>query len=94
MHREDDPIRRDEGRSGAARPEQVDEGFGQGFDREPDTPAEREESDFARGQRSGTDLAGEDRGDFAEGVDANPDTPEEEHQGTFAEGLDRDTRSP
>jgi hypothetical protein len=65
-----------------ARPEQKDEGFATGSEREPKTPDEELGPDFARG------LAETDpnkHGRFSTGGEQLPETPDKEREGSFGD---------
>ena len=73
-----------------ARPEQQDENFATGAKREPDTPEEELEPNFARGL-SETDP--DKRGRFSTGEEQEPDSPENEVERRFSEGIERSPTS-
>ena len=76
-----------------ASPEQVDEGFEQGYDQKRDTPEEELEPNFARGI-SKEDVPGtEKHGRFSEGQEALPDSPEKQVERRFSEGVERSPTS-
>jgi hypothetical protein len=70
-----------------ARPEQRDEGFAEGQDHKPDTPAELQEGDFAEGMH---DLPGDDEEPrrFSEGQEELPETPDKLVERRFSEGQE------
>jgi rubrerythrin len=73
----------------AARPEQVQTGFGEGAEQEPRTPEEQHVGDFAEGIEAHTPE--EERvGRFSEGIEETPETPEKNLEGSFAEGVEAD----
>ena len=66
-----------------ARPEQLDSGFAEGQEGQPDPPEERLEDDFARGQDS---VGPESHPDFGEGQRRDP---EHDSEGNFARGMEQ-----
>ena len=76
-----------------ARPEQIDEGFEQGYDQARDTPEERLEPNFARGIADEDAPGTEHHGRFSEGHEELPDTPEKTVERRFSEGIERSPTS-
>ena len=76
-----------------ARPEQVGEGFAEGFDQKTDTPEEELEPNFARGIAHEPPPGTEHHGRFSEGQEQLPDTPEKEIERRFSEGIERSPTS-
>jgi hypothetical protein len=72
-----------------AKPQQRDS-FAKGIEREPDSPEENLEPDFARGVREGE--PGEE-GRFSEGAEELPDSPEKNVERRFSEGVERSPTS-
>jgi len=78
----------------AARPEQTgDEGFGEGYDQQPDTPEENQEPNFARGISHEDAPGTEHHGRFSEGQEDLPETPEKDVERRFSEGQERSPTS-
>ena len=76
-----------------ARPEQDDEGFAKGIAREPDSPEEQLEPNYARGIADDDPPGTERHGRFCEGAEELPDTPEKEIERRFSEGIERSPTS-
>jgi hypothetical protein len=73
----------------AAQPEQTEEGFAEGIEQEPRSPAERHVGDFAEGVRPEPHPAPEERmGRFSDGVEEAPETVEKNLEGSFASGVE------
>ena len=89
---EDDALERAEHKHPAS-PEQVDEGFAEGFDQKRDTPEEEMEPNFARGISHEPPPGTEHHGRFSEGQEVLPDSPEKEIERRFSEGIERSPTS-
>lgn len=71
-----------------ARPEQTDTGFEEGMEREPDSPDDEQEPDFARGLRDRPDADAEHRPRFSEGEEQRPDSSDDTAERRFSEGQE------
>lgn len=72
-----------------ARPEQIDEGFGEGQESEPDTPEEEHVGTFAEGQEVPPRTEEEEHiGRFSEGQELEGETPEKVVERRFSQGQD------
>jgi hypothetical protein len=76
-----------------ARPEQVQEGYGTGYDQARDTPEEELEPNFARGISREDPPEGGRHGRFSDGAEQLPDSPEKEIERRFSEGIERSPTS-
>ena len=76
----------DRNRVEPARPQQPDEGFAEGQEREPRTPDEEREPDFAGGEHQLPDD--EEPRRFSEGQEKEPDTPDKTVERRFSEGQE------
>jgi hypothetical protein len=75
-----------------AAPEQLDEGFTTGQEREPDTPEERRPPRYTRGQdsRDGRPEEEDVKPRFGRGQEREDEAPEKRREGRFTEGQERD----
>jgi hypothetical protein len=73
------------------RPQQPEDGFGTGMEREVEPLEQEREPNFARGQ-SGEDVPGsEHHGRFSEGQEDLPESDPEKHaEGRFSEGQEHE----
>jgi hypothetical protein len=75
----------------AAAPQQGDEGFAEGIERKPDSPAEEEIGDYGEGVEAEPEPPAEERmGRFSDGIEREPETTEKNLEGTFASGVEAD----
>jgi hypothetical protein len=76
-----------------AAPEQVDEGFGTGGERQAEPPEQEREPNFARGHTADDDPAAKHKGRFSEGEEELPDSPEKNVEGRYSRGIEESPTS-